>query len=391
MRIIHSIPVLRLDRGGPVRAALDLCQLLTDAGHDVTIWTNDPTDTPPRWDGRHPEHPSVVDLGPLAVRNQLLRPRQLRLVRELIEPIHAVHLHGMWELCNAQIATIARDVGVAYFLSPHGMLDTDCMNHRAWKKRLHMRIIGNAMLRGTRRIHLTARLELEQSQAHFDPRKGVVIPFPIDARGFENLPGPAEALARFPQLASAKHRLMFLGRLHPIKGIERLLRAAASIIAEGTDLLVVLTGPGEESYIQELRTLAAELRIAERVLMTGPASGSLKLSLLQSSAAMVLPSYHENQGMVLLEALATGTPIITTNGVKIWQELQASGAAKITDGDPANMAQAAREYLLDEASRAIAGAKGRDWVMKFVEPDEIRAKFHAMYAADPIGDGSTRR
>lgn len=374
-----------------MRAALDLCQLLSDAGHDVTIWTNDPADAPPNWDGRHPEHPTVINLGPLAVRNQLLRPRQLRLVRELIEPAHAVHLHGMWELCNAQIATIARDIGVPYFVSPHGMLDTDCMNHRAWKKRLHMWFLGKAMLRGAHRIHLTARLELEQSQAHFDPRKGVVIPFPIDARGFANLPGPAEALSRFPQIAGAAHRLMFLGRLHPIKGIERLLRAAAALIAAGTDLLVVLTGPGDESYIQELRKLIDELGIRDRVLMTGPASGSLKLSLLQSSAAMVLPSYHENQGMVLLEALATGTPIITTNGVKIWQELQASGAAKITDGEPAQIAAAAREYLASEPARVAAGAKGREWVMKFVEPDEIRAKFHAMYAADPIGTAPRAR
>src|SRR5262249_19712285 len=127
--------------------------------------------------------------------------------------------------------------------------------------------------------------------------------------------------------------IAFLGRLHPKKGIERLLEAMARLSGAGREVQLLIAGTGDAEYQRDLEEMARGL--AGRVHFLGHIVGAAKTRFLRAADMLVLPSYQENFGLVLVEALACGTPVITTKAVDIWPELEASGSAILMDNPDA--------------------------------------------------------
>ncbi len=381
MKIVHDIESLKLEAGGPVRAVLDLCRILAQAGHEVVLLTNYVTaDSPKDWDGKDPRKPRIEVVPKPALPLKFYSGEQMKRIGKVLEGATVLHTHCIWDPRNAQMAALARKMGIPYVLSTRGMLDEYCVGQKAVKKKVYLTLVGNRFLRHASAVHCTADEELRQSKVFFAERQGVVIPNLVDLEPFTRLPGPSEALAKFPFLRGGPARVLFLGRLHPIKGIERLICAAGELRKQGRPVTVVLAGPGEEPYMAELRKLAAAQGVEQDVKFAGMVSGTMKNSLVQACGLFVLPSHHENFGIVLIEALACGTPVVTTHGVKIWAELERSGGAVITETDPATLAGAIGGLLADPARLKSMGEKGRAWVFDFLDPTRVRERFEKMYA-----------
>jgi len=383
MRILHFLSSARNDVGGPARAVIDLCACLADRGHEVTLATCYGADLPVEWEMGHCKRPRVIQIAPPTLAGRAYWRSSASPLADLLVNQDLVHVHGMWDLVNVQLTSMARQRRIPYFISIRGMLDDWSMNQSKVRKRIYMSLIGDRWLRGARMIHLTARAELDQAAAWFPRSKGRVIPNLLDLRPFANLPSAEQATQTF-QSGDGRRRLLFLSRLHPKKGLEILLEALQILRNRGTSVFALIAGRGEPRYVESLKELALSSGLTDdEYRFVGPVTGDLKLSLYRSADLFVLPTQQENFGFVFIEALACGLPVITTTGVDIWPELESSGGARIADGAAIPLADAIESLLAQPEEMRRMGAAGREWVFQHMSPSRIVAMFESMYE-DPI-------
>jgi glycosyltransferase involved in cell wall biosynthesis len=380
VKILHYHLEFGLETGGVARAVIDLCSALAAADHEVTVLTADATDTPDRWRAGAPGSPSLIEIGPRPRTGRLLGRPALKAINRHLAEADVLHLHGLWAPYNDQIAAAARALGRPCILSPHGMLDDWCMAQRGLRKRVYLAAFGRKTLQAAAAVHCTAEAELAQARRWFPKGRGVVIPLIFDAASYQDLPGPGRARAEYPQLDTQLPLLLFLSRLHPKKGVEQLIHAAARLRRDDRDCVVVIAGSGDTGYEQRLQALVQRLRLEDRVRFLGFVSGAEKISLYEAADLFVLPTSQENFGFVLFEALAAATPVITTCGADTWTELEASGGALITKGDPEALATAAAALLDDPRRRRDMGRAGRAWVLNTLSGERIVQRYAQLYA-----------
>jgi glycosyltransferase involved in cell wall biosynthesis len=365
---------------------IDMCSLIARSGDEVTALATDPKDAPDAWKAASPPPgtPKLVDIGRPAGRLGRFSSAQIARVRDLISRHDVVHIHSMWTPSNIQIAALCRSLGVQYVLSVHGMLDDWSMAQSRAKKRVFLLLGGNAMLRGAASVHFTAQAELDQGVKWIGSgaARGVVVPLLFDLAPFGRLPGPELARERFADaFAGASKTFLFLSRLHYKKGPDALIRAAIQLRASRPDARILIAGSGEPAYEKELADLAHGLGVDGFVRFLGFVSGDLKLSLYQAADVFVLPTSQENFGYVFFEALACGTPVLTTRGVDTWPEIEASGGGRIIDfptvGDE-GLARALNDIAGLELS--TMGQAGRDWVFANLSERVIAERFQALYS-----------
>jgi glycosyltransferase involved in cell wall biosynthesis len=259
------------------------------------------------------------------------------------------------------------------------MLDDWSMARKRVKKRIYLALAGNRLLAGAARVHCTARAELEQARRWLPRDNGVVLPCVVDLCEYATLPGPEPARERFPAARGGDGwKLLFLSRVHPKKGVELLIQAAAELRRRGRACTVLIAGPGEPRYVQSLEKLSRDEGVGESVHFLGMTRGTEKVSLYQAADALVLPTSQENFGLVLVEALACGTPVVTTRGVDIWQELQDAGA-QIADRTAAAIATAIESILGSPAGAKALGERGRRWTFDRLDPVRLATEYASLY------------
>lgn len=379
LTIVHFFPRIRREEGGVVQAILDLCQLMGHAGNQVILATCDGPDLPAAW-CEPDNNPRAVLLERSAWASSRLSPKGLDQLRSLAHSADVVHLHTPWELSNLQIARLLRSEGVPYIVTVHGMLDDYCMQQKSLKKRVFLNLGGRKLFSGATTVHFTAAAERDQA-TRWIPGKylPVVQACAIDFAPYEQLPGTASAFATFSQLKTDSRNILFLSRLHPKKGVDRLIEAVALLKEKHKNLQLLIAGPGEDGYTKQLKDLAETSGIGEFTHFLGMVRGDVKLSLYELADVFVLPTHQENFGLVLPEALACGTPVVTTRGTDIWQELAEAGA-KIVDNQPHAIAEAIAGLLADDAAREELGRQGREYVRNWLAENKVQAGYERMYA-----------
>lgn len=377
MKILHYKPTIRLEEGGVVRAVLDLCAEMARAGHDVTLATTDATDVPESWKQGQPGCPLVVHVPGRRFPAGLLGRGPFGAA---LAEADVVHLHAVWQPTNLQVARVCRRVGTPYVVSIHGMLDDWTIAQKHLKKRVFLAMGGSAYLAKAAAVHATAEAELSQAGKWLGGAPGVVVPLIVDLSDFRGLPGPEPARAKFPQIRTDVPRLLFLSRVHPKKGVDRLLRSCALLRDRGVAFQLLIAGTGDEGYVRQMHRLRDELRLGEQVEFLGFVSGVEKVSLYQASTLFVLPTSQENFGFVYFEALACACPVVTTKGTDTWPEIQGSGGGVIA-GEEAGPFAEAIAGLLGEGGEAIAarGERARAWTLEHFDPSRILRAYEALY------------
>jgi glycosyltransferase involved in cell wall biosynthesis len=178
-------------------------------------------------------------------------------------------------------------------------------------------------------------------------------------------------LAKFPQLQGQRF-LLFLGRIHPKKGCDLLLEAFARVAARDPGLMLVMAGPDPDNLRQGLLTRMADLDPA-RVIWTGMLTGDLKWGAFRAAEAFVLPSHQENFGIAVAEALACGTPVLISNKVNIWREIEAGGAGLVAPDTVAGTQELLWRWIELGTDGRAALARRADAV--------FQARFHIDHAA----------
>ncbi len=338
-------------------------------------------DVPDDWKRGVGGCPRMVRLDRLVGHYGYLTRASVMRARETMQSADVVHLHMPWDPVNLRLGREARRVGVPYVVGIHGTMDDWTMRRSRFKKQLYLALGGRKLLESAAAVHCTAQAERDQASRWFPRGQAEVVPLVIDLSEYEQLPGAAPARTAFADALThnGQPTLLYLSRLHPKKGIEHLFGAAARLREQGRPVRVLVAGTGEPEYVQSLHRLAAELHLTELVHFLGFVSGTEKVSLYQSADLFVLPTSQENWGFVLIEALACSTPVVTTRGVDIWQELEGTGGTVIVEPDPTAIASAADRLLADPERRVEMGRRGRAWVFEELAVSRVLARYEAFY------------
>lgn len=265
--------------------------------------------------------------------------------------IHIAHTHGLWLLPNVYSQKMAQ-AGTRLVLSPRGMLGRDALAFSRRKKRLFHALFQKRALAKTSLLHATSEAEIDDIRAFGLKTPVVLAPNGVDIP-YLDVPGPK----------SGYRTVLSLGRMHPKKGLDRLVRAFAALESEFPGWRLRIIGPSEIGYGHKLERLVGELR-ASSVTVEPPLFGRNKLDAYREAEIFVLPTLHENFAMTVAESLAAGTPVISTKGAP-WAGLETERCGLWIDHGVEPLAAALRATMaLSYAERADMGARGRAWMKR---------------------------
>ncbi len=376
LHIVHYLPRIQLEEGGVVRAVLDMCEGLASAGHQVTLLTHDASQAPAHWKIAGGATPTVMTIPKFKVRHHF---RMSRRIRKVVEQADVLHLHTPWDIGNLYLARCARKTRTPYIVSAHGMLDNWSMAQRNSKKQAYLWIVGARMLERASFVHCTAAAELEQATKWFPQGKGKIQPLVFDLSEYKDLPGVEAAQEKWPILKNDRPTLLFLSRIHYKKGIEILVDAIAAMKEQGRDVNALIAGSGDEQYLQTIKEQVREHGLEDRIEFVGHVSGDEKLSLFEAADVFVLPTSQENFGFVFFEAMACGTPVVTTRDVDTWPELEESGGAIVAPRNVESITAAVETLLDDDSKRREMGQRGRDWALDRFSGSRVIEEYADLY------------
>lgn len=273
-------------------------------------------------------------------------------------PVDLVHDNGLWLPSNWDAWRTARAQGVPYVLSPRGMVEPRALHWRRLLKRAALALYQRRVLEHTSLFFATSTQEYESLRRLGLRQPVAIIPNGIDLEFPESVHG--DHATRSPERARV---VLFLSRIHPIKGIGNLLQAWASLNTTGWVLRIA--GPDEDGYLKEVHKMARQLCRARRVEFLGPVPDGRKRDVYNEADVFVLPSHSENFGVVVAEALAHGLPVITTKGTP-WQALEEEGCGWWVDIGVQPLAAALREAMgLSDEQRGAMGRRGQEYARRF--------------------------
>jgi glycosyltransferase involved in cell wall biosynthesis len=284
-------------------------------------------------------------------------------------PIDVAHIHGLWRMPYLQAARAARACRTPVVVSVHGMLHPAALDQRSLPKRLFRWLIQDPLLLdGSRCLHATAAQEAEAIRRAGYRGPIAVVPWGIDP--------PPDAPARPHPDAPL---LLYIGRLHPSKGIDTLLTAWAGVAARFPSWRLMSAGYDEDGYRAVLEARARSLRVTDRVTFTGPVAGADREALFGAASIVVLPSPAENFGLVVPEALARGIPVVATTGAP-WPALGEERCGWWSEPDVEALAATLRTALAtDDAARREMGARGRQFTLPRFAWDRVARSMADLY------------
>jgi len=374
MKILHVIPSLGIQNGGPPKACLEMARAMRDRGHQVSIftgWAGDANDRGRPEDVPMPESvPGTVVHDGVEITffpNTRLpvwawMPEMSRALRDRVRDFDVVHVHSLYLHTTKAAAEACQRAGVPYIIRPHGSLDPYLVNRSRGRKRVMELLYQNRAFRRAAAVHYTAEEERRLAEPYVHGARGFVAPLGVDLSAFDDLPAPGRFRERFPELAG-KRLMLFFGRLHFKKGLDLLVDAFARLAAAYPDLHLVVAGP-DDGYGEEVRGWVAERGLADRVLFTGLLTGEDKRAVLVDSEVFVLPSYTENFGMAILEALCCRLPVVISDQVNIQDDVATGQAGLVVPCDAERVAEATDRVLADPALADRLAANGLALVRK---------------------------
>jgi glycosyltransferase involved in cell wall biosynthesis len=308
------------------------------------------------------------------LRRLFWAPALERRLRESVADFDVVHTHGVFLRPMWAAAREARRAGVPYVVSPHGMLIRELIRRKSrWTKTAWIQLIERRTLAGAAGLHVTASIEEEEIRALQLPLPPLVTQIPNGV----DWPATHVPLAQTPFAGLPPHFALFLSRINWKKGLDRLVTAWQWV----PDLPLVIAGNDEEGYRPKLENLAQKLGVAHRVLFIGTVSDEHKWALYEQAEMFLLPSYSENFGIVVAEAMAMGCPVVVTPDVGMAQFVRSAGAGVVTSNDPRTLASVVRELSSDESRRRELGHCGRDAVARNLSWSAVVTQMEDFYTS----------
>jgi glycosyltransferase involved in cell wall biosynthesis len=286
-----------------------------------------------------------------------------RRMLEIIRNVDIVHVHTLWNPINLQARRACTQYRRPYVLMPHGMLDPYSLSVRRWRKAAYLGLIERSNLAAASRVIYTTAAEGRLATSAIPS----LPPSVVISLGSDGPVDKAEALAgkfvaAFPK-ARGRRQLLFLGRLHEKKGLDRILQSLPQIRLAHSDILLSIVGDGHPSFVATLKATIDRLDLASHVLMTGMLEGPLKWGAYASAELFLLPSRQENFAIAIAEAMQFGVPVVISNKVNTWPSVIEAKAGIVLDetGIEGSLSKSIEALLDDHAARRDMGRRAQEY------------------------------
>lgn len=364
LRAVHVIAGVDPAYGGPSYSVPRLCEALAATGAEMTLLSVARRDGEQRDtnDKGYRDCRFKWDYAAIPILRELRSSWGLSsALRSTAMTADVIHNHGLWLMPNVK-ASKASVIGRAPFvISPRGMLASAALAFSRLKKRAFWCLLQGRAVRRAACIHATSEQEYEDIRGFGLTNPVAIIPNGIDVPHSTAQPTDSTALERV---------VLSLGRMHPTKGLDRLVYAWSKVEPQFPGWRLKIVGPPEVGHGDELRGLARRLGVA-RVSVEDPVYGDAKTAVYREADFFVLPTLTENFGLTIAEALAAGTPAISTRGAP-WSGLEREGCGWWIDhGVEPLAATLAHAMALPREVLKTMGNKGRDWMVRDFSWDRV--------------------
>ena len=299
---------------------------------------------------------------------------------ENVRRFNVVHIHAVFSHACLAAARVCRRHGIPYIVRPLGTLDPWSMRRKPLRKRFLWCLGAGQMLRHAVAIHYTTAEERRLAEDSLRLARGVVIPHGIETAQLLIRDSSSLFLQRHPVLGHAPYVLV-LSRLHPKKGLELLLETFLDLVRlpQFKQWKLVIAGEGDGTYVTSLRRQVQQCGGNEHVLFCGWLADREKVSALQDAALLALPSYQENFGLCVAEALACAVPVLVSRHVNLASEIAAAGAGWVAAMEPDDLREKLAQALQTKEERARRGKAGQEFVNRFLTWSTVTAELVTLY------------
>lgn len=362
MKIIHIVPSIGNESSGPSYSVTRLCSELVAQNQDVILASLDfPLNTILL---------KFLKTFPLGLGPQRLgrspSMRKWLFVEGKSGLIDILHNHSLWMMPNVYPCSVSRRYNIPLVVSPRGTLSEWAFSSGSMVKKVFWPLLQEPAIKATTFFHATAFSEYKDIR-----RMGFKQPVGIIPNGID-----------IPQHKRSNNRdkrtILFLGRIHPIKGVDMLLEAWGIISPRFQEWQLRIAGPDNDGYLSRMKSLSAHLKL-KRIEFSGPLYGEAKLKAYRDAELFILPSHSENFGMSVAEALAAGTPVIVSKGAP-WEGVERERAGWWIDmGLDPLVACLEIALCIPRETLHCMGIKGRNWMQRDFSWEDIAQKTNQAY------------
>lgn len=337
MKVLHVIPSLSPALGGPTQVALQIVQALRHQGIDAEIVTtnNDGTkrlDVPlnqlieyrgvPVW---------FVSAFPFPLKEYIFSSALTKWLWQNIDNYDILDNHYLFSYASTCAGAIARFKKIPYTVRTQGQLSPWALKQSLLKKRLYTALIERHNLNQAAAIHCTTPQEAEDLRNFGIQTPTITLPLGVEQT--EIIPTAKSELRNLFNIPKSRLIILFLSRLHYKKRPDLLINSLNKIVSQNHNIHLIMAGTGDVEYTTYLKQLVHQHHLADYVSFPGFITGRAKEILFQGSDIFALPSYSENFGIAVAEAMAAGLPVIVTTGIQIAPETAAANAGIVIKRD----------------------------------------------------------
>jgi glycosyltransferase involved in cell wall biosynthesis len=364
-KVIHVVASIVDEASGLSYSVPRLCQELSETGHSITLMSIGDADQTSQDSYRMERCPQTFANVPIVRKLQRSQTMRRKLHEQARE--HCVlHAHGLWVMPNIYPAIVARRYHIPLIVAPRGMLGREALKFSRYRKYLMWYAAQRSAVAAASCLHATSEQEYLEIR-NFGLRQPVaVVPNGVDVP-------PMSSGVRKQQ-----HTVLYLGRIHPKKGLDRLISAWRSLENDWPDWRLEIIGPDERGYLDELKRQARDLGL-RRVSFADPVFGNRKHEAYRAADLFVMPTLNENFAMTVAEALSNGTPVICTKGAP-WQGLEINRCGWWIDQGKDALTCGLREAMSKTHDELVAmGLRGRAWMIKDFSWRSIALEMSSVY------------
>ncbi len=301
-----------------------------------------------------------------------------RALRKAIREYDIVHVHSLYVFHNVVAAHYCRKYNVPYLIRPHGTLDPFIYKRHRLRKSLMELLFERRNIKHAAAIHFTTEDEKILAAPYIFHTPGIVLPLGLELSEYESVLERGTFRSQYPETIGKKI-ILFFGRLNFKKGLDILVKAFGEVAKKRDDVYLVLAGPDNEGYGEKVRYWLNCEGVLDRATFTGMLTGKDKLSVLRDADVFVLPSYTENFGISVIEAMACGVPVVISDKVNIFREVAASGAGRVAPCDADRFAEMILDLLGNPEAAKQMGEKGKALVKERYQWSKVAVAMEDAY------------
>ncbi|MEW5856152.1 MAG: glycosyltransferase, partial [Cyanobacteriota bacterium] len=363
MKVLHVIPSVSPALGGPSQVVFNLVKALRECGVDAEIATTNDNgsallDVPLNQRIEYQQVPVwfLPRFSP-PLKEFIFSADLTRWLWQNIRNYDLINTHYLFSYPSTCAGAIARHQKVPYIVRPLGQLTPWALAQSRLKKQVYTSLIERHNLNRAAAIHCTSAGEAED--VHNFGIKTPTVTLPLGVNPPVEWPEAKQKLRHIYGIPAQTPIVLFLSRLHYKKRPDLLMQALSQLIAQNHDFHLILAGSGEPDYVNSLQNVVASLGLASRTSFAGFVTGKDKELLLQGSDIFVLPSFSENFGVAVAEAMAAGLPVIVTPGVQIAPEIAAASAGLVVEGEVEPLTNAIKQLITSPNLRQQLSENGK--------------------------------